>query len=1405
MKTTWLSLAGLITIFLVTDITSAQSVTPTVVSPGQVAVSGPARHGTDAEHGNKKEPRKLHPIPHHGGGPDRDDVLQADEGLLLNTDVGINFPGVGSNGFAPPDTNIAVGPNHILQAVNSRYAIFDKNGILLAGPFALSSLWTNFGEGNACTTSNSGDVIAQYDKLADRFIVTQLGSFTAPYSECIAVSQTSDPTGSYWLYSYSFGIQLNDYPKFGVWPTATNSAYLATYNLFANAQTFTGAALCAYDRSKMLVGDPTAQSICYTIDNDGGYLPADLDGSNPPLDGTPGYFLNYVTTSSLRMYALAPNFANPGASVLSVKTPDVPVASFSEACAPSGTCIPQQGTSQRLGAVGDRLMYRLAFRNFGDHEAMVVNHSVAVNSRVGVRWYELRSPVSTDGAFTLYQQGTFSPDSVYRWMGSAAMDRIGNIGLGYSASSGTMRPAIRYTGRSPSDPLGTMQSEVTMVSGTGSQTVGLSRWGDYTAMRIDPSDDCTFWYTNQYQVSSGTFNWQTAFGSFKFNTCHPADYTLSVDPSSLTVMQGAAANSTVTVTALSGFSGAVDLTVTGCPANATCTLDASSVSPNPTATATLTVSATTSTTVGNYFLTIVGSNGGSVVTTSVVLTVNPPPNFSISANPSSMTVVQVGTTTSTITVTALYGFTGGVDLAVSGCPSGATCSLSPTVNPSPAATPTLTVALSSATSAGAYMLTITATHGELIHTANVPLIVNPAGTLTNIALLANGSTAVASSTYSAQFTPANAIDGDRKGLVYWNDGSSSSFPDWLEVNFNGMKTIREIDVFTVQDSFQSPIDPTPATPFTLYGVRNYEVQYWTGSVWTPVPGGTVTNNNLVWRQFTFAAISTSRIRVLVSATADNIWSRIVEVEAYANISTFPDFSIAPDPSSLTLVQGESGTSAVTVTALNGFTGSIGLAVTGCPAGATCSIPSVVTPSPISTPALSVVTSSATPAGVYTLTITGAQAAVVHTSTVSLTVNAPGALTNVALPANGGVAIASSTFSTALAASNAINGDRKGTSYWNDGTFRGFPDWLEVDFNGTKAVQEIDVFTVQDNFQSPIEPTLTTPFTLYGIRNFEVQYWTGSTWATVPGGNITNNTLVWRQITFAPIQTSKIRVLVSAVADGVWSRITEVEAYASIAQDFSVSANPASMTLGQGAIGTSTVTVTALNGFNANVDLAVSGCPTGTSCTIASPVTPNPTATSTLNIFTTSSTSIGAHTLTITGTQGALVHTATVMVTVVTPGTLTNVALPANGGVALASSSYNSDLNPSTAINGDRKGLIYWNDASPRAFPDWLEIDFNGTKTISEIDVFAVQDNFQSPIEPTLTTTFTLYGLRNFEVQYWTGTEWAAVPGGTIANNNLVWRQFIFTPLDTTKIRVLVSAVADGVWSRIAEVEAYMRH
>src|SRR6266852_612044 len=204
----------------------------------------------------------------------------------------------------------------------------------------------------------------------------------------------------------------------------------------------------------------------------------------------------------------------------------ISVGSYSDACAPSGTCIPQQGTTQQLDSLGDRLMFRLAYRNFGSHESLVASHSVASGSSTGVRWYEIQSPNATP---TIFQSGTFAPDSKSRWMPSIAMDKAGDIALGYSISSSNMFPSIVYTGRLPGDALGTMESETTIFAGLGSQTSGLSRWGDYTSMSVDPSNDCTFWYANEYLPASGSFNWNTRLASFTFPSCVSTapDFTLS--------------------------------------------------------------------------------------------------------------------------------------------------------------------------------------------------------------------------------------------------------------------------------------------------------------------------------------------------------------------------------------------------------------------------------------------------------------------------------------------------------------------------------------------------------------------------------------------------------------------------------------------------------------------------------------------------------------------------------------------------------------------------------------------------------------------------------------------------------------------------------------------------------------
>jgi hypothetical protein len=467
--------------------------------------------------------RPLRLIAHAGASAGVDTALQSVAGPLVAATPGLNFAGVGNGDYgfapnaAPPDTNGAVGATQYVQWVNESFAVFDKTtGAIAPGfPKTGNTLWAGF-PGN-CGTRNDGDPIVQYDKAAGRWIMTQFSVPTGgPYEQCVAVSTTSDATGSYYRYSFSYGTtQFNDYPKLGVWP----DGYYITFNIFNNAQTFAGAKLCAYDRSAMLAGLPATQQCFQLSTSFGGVLPPDVDGTTAPPAGAPAPFVNYGT-NSLNLWRFHVDFANAANTTLTGPT-SIAVAAFTAACG-GGTCIPQPSTSTKLDSLADRLMYRLAYRRFTDHEALVVNHSVKAGGTKraevdGVRWYELRSV--TSGTPVVFQQGTFAPDSVSRWMGSIAMDKVGNIAVGYSASSSSVFPSLRYTARAVTDPLGTLGAETVIQAGGGSQTGNLHRWGDYSALTVDPVDDCTFWYTSEYEKASGSYNWSTRIASFKLAGC----------------------------------------------------------------------------------------------------------------------------------------------------------------------------------------------------------------------------------------------------------------------------------------------------------------------------------------------------------------------------------------------------------------------------------------------------------------------------------------------------------------------------------------------------------------------------------------------------------------------------------------------------------------------------------------------------------------------------------------------------------------------------------------------------------------------------------------------------------------------------------------------------------------------
>jgi Divergent InlB B-repeat domain len=491
--------------------------------------------------------RFVHPV--------QDSVLQVPlvSGLSsLSTNSGLNMLGLGFGfpGYAlqanVPDTNGAAGPTQFVQWVNESFAVFNKsNGSLAYGPTNGNVLWQALG--GPCATYNNLDPIVQFDKLANRWVM-MMPIFHQPSYLCVAVSTTADFVNSTWnLYAFlepttslCGGCRpMPDYPKWAVWP----DGYYVTYNQGGVSQVFIGAAACVVDRKSMLSG-AAATMQCFTKATGtsfGTLLPADPDGASRPPAGSPAYFLSFdYNDQSLDLWQFHVDWTTPANSTFTGPT-NIPVAPFAEACGETvtelnyttGACIPQAGTSGMLDSYADRLMYRLAYRNFGTHQSLVANHTVQIgtgSNQTGIRWYELQN---TGSGFGLYQQGTYAPDSSYRWMGSIAMDKIGDIALGYSVSGSTLNPSIRYTGRMPSDPLGQMASEIDVLSSAGvshSSQTNTYRWGDYSSLAVDPIDDCTFWYTTEYVPTASTSNnhWGTRIASFSFPSCTQT-YVLTVN------------------------------------------------------------------------------------------------------------------------------------------------------------------------------------------------------------------------------------------------------------------------------------------------------------------------------------------------------------------------------------------------------------------------------------------------------------------------------------------------------------------------------------------------------------------------------------------------------------------------------------------------------------------------------------------------------------------------------------------------------------------------------------------------------------------------------------------------------------------------------------------------------------
>jgi hypothetical protein len=472
-----------------------------------------------------------------------DGAVQATAGQQLSTASAtiapplVSFEGLANsdNPFlvSPPDPVGDVGPNHYVEMVNLVFAVYSKTGTRLLGPLPLGTLWAGFAVTDCAGLS--GDPVVLYDQLADRWILTQFTSRGPIFFNCVAVSTSGDPTGSYFRYAFSTGENFPDYPKYGVWP----NAYFLSTREFAPDDSFAAVGAYALERNRMIQGNPDARMAKFLLPPGDtpylpgdGLLPSDLDGKRQPPAGSPNFFVGTqddggpygAPFDAINMWRYSVTWgARPTASF--VQSAQLPVAGFDSIfpCNPppdTRDCIPQPGTTNKLDILSyrQRPTWRLAYRNFGSFEALVTNQSVEARPGIaGVRWYEIRNPGSQPSVF---QQGTYAPDDgTHRWMGSVAMDRKGDIGVGFSVSSDTVFPGIRYTGRLLGDPAGQLPlGEAVLIDGSGSQLGPSSRWGDYTSLNVDP-DDCTFWYVNEYYQASSAVGWQTRIGSFMLPDC----------------------------------------------------------------------------------------------------------------------------------------------------------------------------------------------------------------------------------------------------------------------------------------------------------------------------------------------------------------------------------------------------------------------------------------------------------------------------------------------------------------------------------------------------------------------------------------------------------------------------------------------------------------------------------------------------------------------------------------------------------------------------------------------------------------------------------------------------------------------------------------------------------------------
>jgi len=504
----------LVSAFLVSGVFAQDTsikIQPTVTLPDQFSISPPLRdipptplvteNGTER---NEELKMRNYPFAETALPKGPDEAWQKEMGT---SDAGkspmVNFEGLSQVGnIRPPDTQGDVGPDHYFQVVNSQFQIWDKEGNSLLGPTNLVDIWSGMG------IANISDPIVIYDEQADRWFISVFGKYS--YKIFIAVSQTGDPTGSWYRWAYNWATKP-DYAKYSVW---RDGYYYAS-------NTNGGQDVGVLERSVLLTGGAGARFLHFSNANRpaSGFhciMPLDNDGDFA-ASGTHGQFITmnddaWGGSDQLWIYELDVNWNNIGLSTFS-RTQTINVTAFDSNFGAGWDNIAQPGTGQELDGIPQVLMFRAQYRNFGTYQSIVCCHSVDVDNtdHAGVRWYELRR---TTGNWWVRQQSTYAPDSHSRWMGSIAMNSVGDIALGYSVSSSSVYPSIRYTGRKAGDALNTMSiPESSILAGSNSQD-GSNRWGDYSMMSVDPTDDIGFWYTNEY--SNGGIAWSTRIANFSF-------------------------------------------------------------------------------------------------------------------------------------------------------------------------------------------------------------------------------------------------------------------------------------------------------------------------------------------------------------------------------------------------------------------------------------------------------------------------------------------------------------------------------------------------------------------------------------------------------------------------------------------------------------------------------------------------------------------------------------------------------------------------------------------------------------------------------------------------------------------------------------------------------------------------